>query len=193
MYKLALITTLTILTTLTACSKPDQNKNTQTHAASQNVAANPVVTLSTNNKADIQSDLDTVQQYSRTQEATQAAYQNKVQDAMKKQDKALIKTVVAEGKSIAQESQKGFNALTLKSKEVSDLRQTLITTSNAAFEYSDLMLAAMDDAKNLDQVKLQQLQDKLMGLQQQIATQNAHIQQILGVAASTPQAASQNN
>lgn len=174
MKKLVLVTLLGSFLTLTACSKPvTEVKKGETEAVSA-PAATQSATLSTNNKADIRADLEAIQTFGMAQEKNAASLQQRLDAAMKKEDKVELKKLFTEFRAFVQKSNVELKALKLKSTEADQLRAKMIETSLVGLDMSEAILES--DMKNVDQAKMQPLQERAMKAQQELMAISQDIQ-----------------
>lgn len=164
MKKLLLATLCASAFALTACDKKP-NETASTASSSEPVAAQPAVTLSQDNAADIKSDLTQIQTLSTAKAKEALEFQNEVTQAAQKNDKAALQGVVDKMKSYVDGFNKDLDALTLKSTEVDSIRGKMKESNNLGVELSQAGIASSPDM-----AKITELQKKATELQQGLLT-----------------------
>ena len=159
MKKLLIATLCASAFALTACDK----KATDTAAAKETA---PAVTLSSNNAADIKSDLAAIKTLSTTKAQESAEAQTKFMESAKTGDKAAIEEMVKGMKTFTEGYNKELDALPLKSSEVDAARQKMKEFQNVNVELSEAAVSAKPD-----QMKMAELAKKSAELQQALATE----------------------
>ncbi|MCH4246706.1 MAG: hypothetical protein LKF82_02515 [Acinetobacter populi] len=164
MKKLTLVALITTMATLTACSKPVtevKDGESKAPATTQQTAQ-----LSTNNKADITADVDAIQTFGLAQEQAASSLQQRMDQAMQKQDKEELKKLFTEFKSFVEKSNADLKKLNLKSTEANQLREKMIENSHVGLEMSETILTS--DMEKIDPAQFQPLQEKAMKAQQEL-------------------------
>lgn len=171
MKKLAIVALISGMTALTACSKPvTEVKNGEAQGTVQQK-----VQLSTDNKADIQADIDAVQAFGLAQEKNAESLQAKMESAMKSKNQQELNNVLEDFKIFVAKSNDELNALTLKSTEVNRLREKMIENSLLGLEVSQILFTTPAD--KVDPAKVQPLQEKAMKAQQELMLISQEIQE----------------
>ena len=166
MKKLTLLALVASMATFTACSKPvTEVKQGESAATAQETKT---VSLSTDNKADIQSDLDKLQTYGASQEQKSQELGQRMEAAMQEKNKAEIDKLFTELKAFVEKSNKELRAIELKSSEVNELREKMIENSLISIEMSEVVIQT--DPEKLDIEKVKPLQEKAMKAQQELIT-----------------------
>ncbi len=179
MKKMIYLAVLSTCIGLTACAKPVTEVKTGESESTQNPAVNVSTSnpakLSTDNKADIQADIATIQNYSAAEEQQALALQTRMDEAMQKQDKAQLQQLMGEFKAFVEKNNTELLKLPLKSSEVSLLRQKMIENSQIGLEISEALLTS-DMTQAPDPAKFQPLQEKVMKAQQELMAIDQEIQ-----------------
>ena len=106
---------------LTACDK----KTNEAPASSATTTQPVTASLSSNNSADIKSDLDQIQMLSNKNSQEALGLQNKANQAAQKGDKAALTSTVAQMKTYINKFNQELDALKLKSSEVNVVRDKI--------------------------------------------------------------------
>lgn len=171
MKKLTLLALVASMATFTACSKPvTEVKEGESAATAQETKT---VSLSTDNKADIQSDLDKLQTYGASQEQKSQELGQRMEAAMQEKNKAEINKLFTELKAFVEKSNNELRAIELKSSEVNKLREKMIENSLISIEMSELMMQT--DPEKLDIEKVKPLQEKAVKAQQELIAMSQEI------------------
>lgn len=157
---------------LTACDKktneaPASSATTSTSTATQQVTTS----LSSNNSADIKSDLDQIQMLSNrnSQEATDL--QNKANQAVQKGDKATLTSTVAQMKTYINKFNQELDTLKLKSGEVNVVRDKIKESNNLGIALAETSLESSPDKQ-----KVTELQNRAAQLQKELMTEMQALQ-----------------
>ena len=126
---------------LTACDK----KPADATSASDSKPAAAAVTLSSNNAADIKSDLAQIQTLSTTKAKEAIDFQNEVMQAAQKGDKAALEGVVGKMKTYVDGFNKELDGLALKSSEAVSVREKIKESNNLGVEMSETGLESKPD------------------------------------------------
>lgn len=188
MKKLALITLVASMAALTACSKPTTEvKQGESTATTAQAEAPKPVALSTDNVADIQSDIDKLQSYGAAQEQKSQELGQKMQAAVEKKDKAEVDKLFKDLKAFVEKSNSELKAFDLKSSEVNELREKMIENSLISIEMSEMVIQG--DPEKIDVEKVKPLQEKAMKAQQELIALSEQIHQKLNAGAQPADAA----
>ncbi|GAA5018475.1 hypothetical protein GCM10023206_32020 [Acinetobacter puyangensis] len=164
MKKLTLVALIGTMAIVTACSKPVtevKDGESKAPATTQQTAQ-----LSSNNKADIKADVDTIQTFGLAQEQAASSLQQRMDQAMQKQDKEELKKLFTEFKGFVEKSNADLKKLSLKSTEGNQLREKMIENSHVGLEMSETILTS--DMEKIDPAQFQPLQEKAMKAQQEL-------------------------
>lgn len=167
MKKLLLATLCASAFALTACDKKPADASSSTESKPAAVA----VSMSTNNVADIKSDLEQIQLLSTNKAKEATAFQSEVMQASQSGDKNALKGIVEKMKTYVSGFNKDLDGLTLKSSEVASIRDKMKESNNMGVEMSELGLASTPDPK-----KIMDLQKKGTELQQSLLTEMQALQ-----------------
>jgi ATP-dependent Lon protease len=159
---------------LTAC---DKKTNEAPASSATSTATTPTTTppvtasLSSNNTADIKSDLDQIQMLSNrnSQEATDL--QNKANQAAQKGDKAVLTSTVAQMKTYINKFNQELDALKLKSSEVNAVRDKIKESNNLGIALAETTLESSPDKQ-----KVTELQNRAAQLQKELMTEMQALQ-----------------
>lgn len=181
MKKLALVALISSMAVLTACSKPvTEVKKGESQSTAQHSAP-----LSSNNKADIQADVNLIQTFGMSQEQKAAPLEQRMDDAMQKQDQAALKGLFGEFRTFVEQSNQELRALKLKSSEANQLRSKMIESSLLGLEMSEILVSG--SMEQVDQTRLQPLQEKVMKTQQELMAISQDIQNKIEAQPATQQ------
>lgn len=161
---------------LTACDKKTNeapaSSATSTTTTSTSTTTQPVTTsLSSNNSADIKSDLDQIQMLSNrnSQEATDL--QNKANQAAQKGEKATLTSTVAQMKTYINKFNQDLDTLKLKSSEVNVVRDKIKESNNLGIALAETSLESSPDKQ-----KVTELQNRAAQLQKELMTEMQALQ-----------------
>lgn len=166
MKKSVLAALISAMAVLTACSKPVtevKKGESQTSAVAHQAQSTH---LSTNNKTDIETDISAIQAFGMAQEQKAAPLEQRMDEAMQKQDQVALKSLFNEFRSFVEQSNNELSALKLKSTEANQLRGKMIESSLLGIEMSEILVSG--SMEQVDQGKLQPLQEKVMKTQQEL-------------------------
>lgn len=152
---------------LTACDK----KPADASAATDSKPAAAAVSLSSNNAADIKSDLAQIQTLSTAKAKEAIEFQNEVMQAAQKGDKTALEGVVGKMKAYVDGFNKELDGLALKSSEAVSVREKIKESNNLGVEMSEAGLASKPDPK-----KIEELQKQGMALQKSLLTEMQALQ-----------------
>ncbi|WP_373350590.1 hypothetical protein [Acinetobacter bereziniae] len=167
MKKLLLATLCASALALTACDKKPADAASGTNSK----PAAAAVSLSTNNAADIKSDLTALQTMSTAKAKEALNFQTEVMQAAQKGDKDALKGVVDKMKTYVDGFNKDLDGLALKSTEVASVRDKMKESNNLGVEMSEAGLASSPDPQ-----KIMELQKKGTELQQSLLTEMQALQ-----------------
>lgn len=167
MKKVLLATLCASVFALTACDK----KPADATSASDSKPAAAAVTLSSDNAADIKSDLAQIQTLSTTKAKEAIDFQNEVMQAAQKGDKTALEGVVNKMKTYVAGFNKDLDGLALKSSEAVSVREKIKEANNLGVEMSEAGLTSSPDPK-----KIEQLQKKGTELQKSLLTEMQALQ-----------------
>lgn len=152
--------------TLTACNKKPAEQTNQTSQTA------PIVKLSTDNVADIKSDLAALKALSDTKEQEAKDSQARVAQARQTGDVAAAKAVIEDMQKSFAQYDKDLGALTLKSTEVDSLRKNTQKAIAASVEF---MKESMSEKPDMQ--KVADLQKQVAETQQAVVTEHSLIKQ----------------
>ncbi len=170
MKKLLIATLCASAFALTACDKKTADTATAKETA-------PAVALSSNNAADIKSDLAAIKALSiaKAQESTEA--QTKLLESAKTGDKAAVEEMVKGMKTFTEGYNKELDALALKSSEVDSARQKMKEFQNVNVELSEAAISAKPDPTKMGELakKAGELQQALAAEMQKLEAKAAEV------------------
>lgn len=168
MKKVLLATLCASVFALTACDKKPADANS---SATESKPVATTATLSSDNAADIKSDLTQVQTLFSTKNSEAAAFQTEVRQATQKGDKAALQGVVGKMKTYVNGFNKELDGLALKSSEVVSVREKIKEANNLGVEMSEASIANSPDPE-----KLKQLQNKGIEMQKSLMAEMQALQ-----------------
>lgn len=172
MKKLLLTTVCVSLLTLTACDKKSADTQTAKSSEASSTTNQPVVAvLSTDNAADIKSDMSSIQNASAEKAKEAVTFQTEIMEAVQKNDKQGLTTVLEKMKVYVNDYNKSLDNLALKSTEAVSLRDQIKESNSLGLEMADLSLTP-----NADPNKIMELQKKAADLQQKLLTTTQALQ-----------------
>lgn len=158
MKKLLIASLCTTAVFLTACDKKSNDQSSPT--AAETVQSN---TLSTNVNADIQHDLDLLDQISNTKAQEALAFQNEVTQAAQNNNKAELDAVVEKMDNYVDQFNDDLDKLALKSTEGASLRDKMKESNELGL---DLAEAGVKEKPDMNEIT--ELQKKAVELQQNL-------------------------
>ncbi|WP_179999922.1 hypothetical protein [Acinetobacter sp. YH12239] len=158
MKKLLIASLCTTAVFLTACDKKSNDQSSPT--AAETVQSN---TLSTNVNADIQHDLDLLDQISNTKAQEALAFQNEVTQAAQNNNKAELDAVVEKMDNYVEQFNDDLDKLALKSTEGASLRDKMKESNELGL---DLAEAGVKEKPDMNEIT--ELQKKAVELQQSL-------------------------
>ena len=158
MKKLLIASLCTTAVFLTACDKKSNDQSSPT--AAETVQSN---TLSTNVNADIQHDLDLLDQISNTKAQEALAFQNEVTQAAQNNNKAELDAVVEKMDNYVDQFNDDLDKLALKSTEGASLRDKMKESNKLGL---DLAEAGVKEKPDMNEIT--ELQKKAVELQQSL-------------------------
>ncbi|SEM09253.1 hypothetical protein [Acinetobacter sp. DSM 11652] len=158
MKKLLIASLCTTAVFLTACDKKSNDQSSPT--AAETVQSN---TLSTNVNADIQHDLDLLDQISNTKAQEALAFQNEVTQAAQNNNKAELDAVVEKMDNYVDQFNDDLDKLALKSTEGASLRDKMKESNELGL---DLAEAGVKEKPDMNEIT--ELQKKAVELQQSL-------------------------
>ncbi|EZQ03015.1 MULTISPECIES: hypothetical protein [unclassified Acinetobacter] len=158
MKKLLIASICTTAVFLTACDKKSNDQSSPT--AAETVQSN---TLSTNVNADIQHDLDLLDQISNTKAQEALAFQNEVTQAAQNNNKAELDAVVEKMDNYVDQFNDDLDKLALKSTEGASLRDKMKESNELGL---DLAEAGVKEKPDMNEIT--ELQKKAVELQQSL-------------------------
>ena len=158
MKKLLIASLCTTAVFLTACDKKSNDQSSPT--AAETVQSN---TLSTNVNADIQHDLDLLDQISNTKAQEALAFQNEVTQAAQNNNKAELDAVVEKMDNYVDQFNDDLDKLVLKSTEGASLRDKMKESNELGL---DLAEAGVKEKPDMNEIT--ELQKKAVELQQSL-------------------------
>lgn len=158
MKKLLIASLCTTAVFLTACDKKSNDQSSPT--ATETVQSN---TLSTNVNADIQHDLDLLDQISNTKAQEALAFQNEVTQAAQNNNKAELDAVVEKMDNYVDQFNDDLDKLALKSTEGASLRDKMKESNELGL---DLAEAGVKEKPDMNEIT--ELQKKAVELQQSL-------------------------
>ncbi|TCM62768.1 hypothetical protein EC844_12312 [Acinetobacter calcoaceticus] len=141
MKKLLIATLCATAFTLTACDKK---------AADPATAPAAVISLSSNNVADIKSDLDAIDALAIAKSDQALASQDKMMEADQKKDKVMMSEAMQGMKAYIKDFNQELLALKLKSTEVDALRNKMDQQNKVTLEISDLSMSGSQDQSKME-------------------------------------------
>lgn len=158
MKKLLIASLCTTAVFLTACDKKSNDQSSPT--AAETVQSN---TLSSNVNADIQHDLDLLDQISNTKAQEALAFQNEVTQAAQNNNKAELDAVVEKMDNYVDQFNDDLDKLALKSTEGASLRDKMKESNELGL---DLAEAGVKEKPDMNEIT--ELQKKAVELQQSL-------------------------
>lgn len=173
MKKLLLATLCASVFALTACDKKpaDTTSGTDNKPAATVTESKPAVSLSTNNIADIKSDLTAIQTISTEKSKEALNFQTEVMQASQKNDKEALKGIVDKMKTYVESFNKDLDNLALKSSEVVSVRDKMKEANKLGVEMSEAGISGAPDPQ-----KIMELQKKGTELQKSLMTEMQALQ-----------------
>lgn len=181
MKQLALVTFISTLMALAACSKPVTTVKDAGSTRPEHIQS------TSNDAANIQADISTIQTFGQSQEQYAVALQQRLGDAMQKQDNAALKNAFEEFRAFVLQNNQQLAQLSLKSPEGNLLRQKMIENSQISLEMSEIILAKGSQEAAIQAAEFQPLQAKAMQAQQELSAISEQIYiKLHGQPPSTP-------
>lgn len=156
MKKLLIATLCVSAFALTACDKKAADTTTTTATA---------VSLTTNNAADIKSDLTAVETLSTTKAKEALDTQSKLMESLQKGDKGALENMMKEMKTFIEGFNKDLAALPLKSTEVDATRNKMKEANDITLQLTETSMTAQPD-----QTKISELTTKMTEIQKELMT-----------------------
>jgi len=161
--KKLLISTLCVASlALVACDKKPHDNNA---SGAGTATTAPAVQYSTNNNADIKSDLTQVQTLSNTRAQEAVNFQTEIMKSAQTGDQNAVKDTVSKMKSFVEGFNKDLDNLTLKSSEVDNFRNKMKETNTISIEMAEAGLSSPPDMN-----KITELQKKAADNQKEMLT-----------------------
>ncbi|PVZ88995.1 hypothetical protein C9426_05705 [Serratia sp. S1B] len=151
----------TVLLALVGCD--DKNAASSTSSSGGNFAAKPE-TLSSDNKTDIKSDLDALNSIMNASNSAAMKLREDIVNAAKNKDMDALKKAYETGKANIEKINEQLLALTVKSKEIQDIRVKIYAGNKIAADLIDLAKKGADLSED-DKKQMMLLQKQSVAMQ----------------------------
>lgn len=168
MKKFALILAMSSVVALTACQKEVTEVKKGSTVEVKNVS------LTSNNAADVQADMEKIQTLAMQQESKAGDLNQRLEQALQSQNEDEVKKLFPSFKAAMLDNLAALQQLKLQSTEVTELRQKLNDMTKVGLELQEKLIQP-----NVKPEDLQGLQGQGAQLQQEIMMLTQHIQQIV--------------